>query len=109
LGTDAFNNSDGCSWPVVADGVVYTNCYNSSHSSLNAYNATNGNEIWSRSSSVNPDAVDGNVIYGTAFPGLAYFAKTTDGTTTYQHTYGVVAKDKFGNPWAPAPDLTLVP
>lgn len=110
LGTNAFTNDDGCSWPVVANGVVYTNCGDGTvHQSLNAYNATNGNLLWSKLSRVNPDAVNGDVIYGTNYPGLVYFVKTTNGTTTYQQTYGTLVPNKFGNPWAPEPGLTLVP
>lgn len=109
LGTDAFNNPDGCSWPVVASGVVYTNCGASGHPTLNAYNAANGTVIWSRASSADPADIDHGTLYATAFPGLVYFVKTSDGATTFHRTYGLVTKDKFGNPSAPEPLLTLVP
>jgi outer membrane protein assembly factor BamB len=109
LGTDAFTNSEGCSWPVVANGVVYSNCDPYKSPVLYAYNATNGSVIWSRASIANPDDSSNGVIYCTAFPGLIYFVRASDGATTLHKTYGVVAKNKFGNPSAPEPQLTLVP
>lgn len=111
LGTDAFTNSDGCSWPVVADNVVYTNCGNASaHTQhLQAFNATTGVQLWSQSSLFDPIAVSNGVVYGTAFPGLVFLAKASDGAQISQHTYGLLTKDKFGDPWAPEPYLTLVP
>ena len=111
LGTDAFTNSDGCSWPVVADTVVYANCGNASaHTQhLQAFNATTGVQLWSQSSVADPIAASNGVVYGTAFPGLVFLAKASDGTQISQHTYGLLVKNKFGDPSAPEPYLTLVP
>ena len=109
LGTDAFNNPDGCTWPVVADGVVYTNCSAPRNSTLHAYNAARGTLIWSRASTADPADIDHGVLYATAFPGLVYFVKASNGTTAFHKTYGLVTKDKFGNASAPEPSLTLVP
>lgn len=111
LGTDAFTNSDGCSWPVVADNVVYTNCGNASvHvQHLQAFNAKDGTSLWSQSSVTDPVVVSNGVLYGTAYPGLVFLAKTSNGAQISQHTYGLLVKNKFGDPSAPEPDLTLVP
>ena len=109
LGTDAFNNPDGCTWPVVANGVVYTNCSAPKNSTLRAYNAANGTPIWSRAAAADPADTDHGVLYATAFPGLVYFVKASNGTTAFHKTYGLITKDKFGNTWAPEPSLTLVP
>lgn len=111
LGTDAFNDSNGCSWPVVANNVVYSDCSNNTgHTAhLIAYDATTGTTLWSQVSVANPDDVANGVIYGTSFPGLVFSYRVANGTLIAQHTYSVLIKDKTGATWAPEPALTLVP
>jgi eukaryotic-like serine/threonine-protein kinase len=109
FGTDAFNNPHGCSWPVVANGSVYSQCGTNNNPMLYAYNATSGDVIWSQPSAADPVDISNDVLYGTAFPGLVYFVDAADGATTFHQTYGVVGKDKFGDASAPEPSLKLVP
>jgi len=111
LGTNAFTNSAGCSWPVVAAHVVYANCGNANAQTqhINAYDATAGALLWSQASLANPAGVNNGVLYGTSFPGLVFWVNIASGAPISQHTYGVLITTKVGSMWAPEPAFTLVP
>lgn len=111
MGTDAFNNSNGCSWPVVVARVVYANCGNPNAQTqhINAYDTTAGTLLWSQASIANPAGVSNGVLYGTSYPGLVFWVNIPDGAPISHHTYGVLIKSKVGSMWAPEPALTLVP
>jgi outer membrane protein assembly factor BamB len=89
LGTDAFSNSNGCSWPVVIARIAYANCGNSGAQTqhINAYDATTGTQLWSQASIANPTGVSKGVLYGTSYPGLVFWVSTSDGTPISHHTY----------------------